>query len=307
MSTRHALAIALWVVVATSSSMASINPAPTATWPSVSAPNPYEVYLRCVEAMQSNPIPKYVSYDLKVYSNHINITRAYDSAGYPTTTLHFGVGHEEDAYLVRYRASDGTSSMRDSATHDVTIGPPVPWPLDFRSFGKHAPSTGETVTAGSVTTDSASSLLDQLSVNQCPQYRVTFAPNGVTPQSYTLELTSISGDPNAHALRELVVDAASFRALAATFEVGQHHFLFGGTLRLRVAFAQVGDYWLNTDGVLTGRGHYAFVPLQGSYAYHATNFHFPARLPGRPFATTANAVSAMGTTRQPQHTMTKSP
>jgi len=280
MSMRYALAILMWVVIATATSAPNPNPIPTATMLPASALAPLEVYLRCIAAMQNNPIPKYFSYELKVYSNHIDITRAYNAAGYPTTTLHFRVSHREATYLVHYRASDGKSFMVNMASSNVTIGPPVPWALDFRNPGsRSAPTTNETVSAGSVTTDSASSLLGELSVDQSPHYRIAFAPNGVTPQSYILTLESIDRDPNAHALRELVVDAASFRVRTAIFEVGQRHFLFGGTLRLRITFSQVGGYWLNTDGELVGHGHYAFVPLRGSYSYHASNFSFPPDLP----------------------------
>ncbi len=276
-----ALAILVWASANAAVAADSIpSPSPTPT-----LPDSHAVYLRCVQAMQDNLVPRYLSYVLHVRADHIDVTRAYDSAGYPTTTLHFGAGHKAAAYVVHYRADDARSSMRNLASGDLTVGPPVPWPLDLTSFGATAPTSDETVNSGSLTTDAASKLLGELRVDQSRYYRIVFAANGITPQSYVLTLASSSGDPNAHALRELVVDAQSYRVLAATFEVGQRHFLFGGTLRLHVAFSQVGQYWLNTSGTIVGHGHYAFIPLSGSYAFQATRFAFPEDLSKESFTT----------------------
>ena len=237
--------------------------------------------------MQNDPAPNYLSYRLRVDANHINISRAYDTSGFPTTELHFGVTNQTSTYRVRYRASDDKSSMKDLSSGAVTVGPVVPWPLDFCHLVTSQASTlNETVSSSSLTTDGASRLLGQLAVDQSNFYRISFAPDSSRTSSsgYHLIIQSTTGDANAHPLRELVIEPTTFRVLAATFELSQRRFVFGGTLRLHVLFSQVGPYWLNTSGVLDGAGHYAFVHVKGSYAYKASDFKFPATLPSQTFA-----------------------
>ena len=245
--------------------------------------DPHDIYVRSVDAMEDMPAPRYLTYVLHVDANHIDITRGYDRSGFPTTELHFGVSHRSDTYRVSYRASDGKSLTKDLTSGVLSVGPAVPWSLDFSNLATmSAPSPNETVSANSMTTDAAGTLLGQLDLDQSAYYRITLAPDS-SPSSYHLMLENATGDPNAHALRELFVDPQTFRIQSATFEVGQRRFLFGGTLRLHVDFTQVGPYWLNTSGRLDGAGHYTLMPLHGSYSYRASNIEFPQILPSQMF------------------------
>lgn len=235
--------------------------------------------------MQGSPLPKYLAYSLNVDANHISITRGYNTSGLPTTELHFGVTRETSAYHVRYRASDEKSSMKDTSSGIVTVGPVVPWSLDFSHLAPtQTASVDETMDSNSLTTDDASKLLGQLTVDESSFYRISYAPGSGSLTGYHLITQNLSGDPNAHPMLELVIDPATFRVQAATFELSQHRFVFGGSLVLHVFFAQVGPYWLNTKGELDGAGHYAFVHWKGSYRYSATDITFPATLPFQTFA-----------------------
>lgn len=283
MRTNGPMSLAIAIGCAAAVAMLGPSRADTGAIASPASLSAHDAYVRCVHAMQDSPTPRYLTYTLHVDADHINIARGYDSSGLAMTQLQFGVSHENDVYRVSYRASDGKSLMRDLSSGAVTIGPVVPWSLDFSNLAQQpAPVADETVSAHSVTTDATSSLLGQLDVDQSPFYRISLAPDS-NASSYHLVLESLSGDPNAHALRELVVDPLTFRVQSATFEVGQHRWLFGGNLRLRVLFSQVGPYWLNVGGEIFGTGHYAFVPLHGSYSYHASNISIPVNLPAQTF------------------------
>ena len=238
------------------------------------------VYARCVQALRQAPRPQYATYSLQVNADHIDITRAYDAAGLPTTTLYFGVRRRTATYLVRYRERDGTAAMRDLASGAITVGPPVPWSLDLWTASPQ-PAAAESVSSGSVTTDAAGRLLAELRNDQHGYYRISFAhqPEAGHDSGYQLLFAVVSGDPNAHALRELIVDRSSFLPLVAVLQVAQHRFLFGGTLTLNLRFGAVGPYWLNTEGTILGQGHYTIVPVSGSYRYRAADFAFPAQLP----------------------------
>ncbi len=249
-------------------------------------PDAYAIYHRCIQVMRDRPVPAYSSYLLQVDADHIDITRGYNSAGWPTTILHFGLGNHATTYRVWYRARDAMSLMQDITSSNMTSGPPVPWALEFRSPPQPDPAPAqETVKFGSVTIDQASKLLNQVSVDQSGFYRISLAgiENVDGHPAYRLALINKWGDPNSHPLRELVVDAASYRARQVSFELGQDGKLFGGTLDVLANFGPVGAYWLNTDGVVNGRGHYAFLHLGGSYAYRAINFAFPSDLPSSYF------------------------
>jgi hypothetical protein len=266
--------------------------------------DPYTIYGRCIDAMRDRPVPAYASYLLSVDAHHIDITRGYNNAGAPTTTLHFGLSTRSATYRVWYRERDATSLMQDTASSNMTFGPPVPWALEFRSPAHQAdpPPPKETVRAGAVTIDEASKLLSQVSVNESTDYRISLAgmENDGGNLAYRLMLVNKSGDPNAHPLRELIVDASTFRARQVDFQLSQNGSLFGGALDVRANFGSVGPYWLNTDGAVNGGGHYAFLHMGGSYTYRAASFSFPADLPNAYFDPTRyRAGSAISPQTQP--------
>lgn len=264
--------------------------------------DPYEIYGRSVAMTQANPAPPFASYVLQVSANHFDLTRDYDASGAPTTTLHFGLGHAQAAYRVWYRASDVKTLMQDVQSSDVSVVPPVPWPLDFTDCARdcNAP-VNEKVRMGSVTVNQMAKLLSSIAVDQHDQYRITLAgvetDNG--QPAYHLLLQNVAGDPNQHPLRELFVDTRSFRVRQVVLEVGQHGPLFGGSLQLRAHFSMVGPYWINTDGEVAGGGHYAFLHLNGSYAFHASNFDFPKRLPSWYFNASAFKLHAATVAHKP--------
>lgn len=271
----------LWLGVVAATSPPPVPSRPTPTL------DPYAIYERCDNAMRENQSPPYLTYVLHVDADHINISRKYTSTGDPTTTLHFGIEHRKATYRVWYRSRDGKSLTQDLGSGELAVSPPVPWSLDFRPAPawSASPTPGETVASGTVTTDAAGKLLAEITIDQSRFYNITYAGMETIAdrQAYHLILKNISGDPNDHALRDLLVDTTSFRALQAVLEVGQTNLLYGGRLRLRVGFSQVGPYWLNTEGTIEGRGHYAVFFVNGSYDYAASQIQFPQQLPDRYF------------------------
>jgi hypothetical protein len=112
------------------------------------------------------------------------------------------------------------------------------------------PPPTEISTSGSVTTNQEGALLREISTDQSRYYRITFAgmDNSDNQFTYHLLLENRSGNPNEHPLRELFVDAESFRPRKVVMEVGRHTLLYGGRLKLSATFAPVGPYWLNYRG-----------------------------------------------------------
>jgi hypothetical protein len=261
--------------------MGASEPSPNAANPS--ALNPHLIYARCIKAMSENPFPPYMTYVLNVDADHISISRRYDGNDMPITILHFKISHHQHAYRVWYRGRDQKSLMQDLGSKEIAVAPPIPWALDFRNRPEvpDPPAPLETASSGAIATNEEGALLREVTTDQSPYYRITFAGMETVDSHpvYHLLLQSTSGDPNAHALRELFVDTTSFRARELVMEVGQHTVLYGGRLELKAMFSQVGPYWLNTSGTIEGRGYYAIFFLNGSYVYNASDFDFPAHLP----------------------------
>jgi hypothetical protein len=259
--------------------------------PTPASPDPYQIYERCVVAMANTPEPPFEFYQLHVAANRIDITRGYSSAGTPTTTLHFGNPRERATYRVWVRNSDQRSFMQDIASRAASVTPPVPWQLDF-----HVPASDdgrqprETVASHAVTVNQATKLLSEVEVDHRSNYQITFGGMEQYEHhaAYRLLLQSVTGDPNDHPLRELVVDATSFRAWQVVAQVGQGGWLFGGGLVLTANFEPVGGYWVSTSGSVDGSGHYAFFHLDGTYSYLASDFSFPSALPKSYFETDPN-------------------
>jgi hypothetical protein len=248
---------------------------------------PAEIYERCVAAMNANGKPAYAVYMLHVDAQHIDITRGYTSTGSPTTELKFGTFVHTSTYRVWYRAHDQKSLTQDLGSETTALTPPVPWALDL--VGPPASpqnSSNESVGAGGAAIDQATQLLSEIYTNERDAYHISLV--GMEEYGghrvYHLDLENVGGDPNDHALRTLLVDSNSFRPLQVVVEVAQRSMMYGGGLIMSANFSEVGGYWLSTSGSVTGYGHFAFIHVQGTYTYTASDFTFPATLPDSMFS-----------------------
>jgi hypothetical protein len=252
--------------------------------PSPTAPDPYLIYSRCVTAMRESPTPPFMTYDLHIDADHISVSRTFLNDA-PVTTLHFRITHNRQNYRVWYRGRDQKALMQDLDSNQVAVAPPVPWALDFHSRTADPSSALENANSGGVTTNEEGALLRELSTDQSRDYRITFAGmvNDDNQPAYRLLLQSVSGDPNAHALRQLVVDPTTYRARQVVMEVSEHKALYGGRIAITANFSQVGPYWISTTGSITGRGYYMIFFLNGSYTFTTSNIRFPENIPAAYF------------------------
>ena len=249
--------------------------------------DPHAIYQRCIAMMNAERTPPFMIYTLHVDAHHLDVSRGYSSTGAPTTLMHFGTFRQQADYRVWYRASDQRSVMQDSTTHATIVAPPVPWALDLAAppTGTASPSS-ETVSGNAAAIDQATRLLSQVKVDADSAYRMTLVGQEeyAGHRAYRVNFENISGDPNDHPLRTLVVDAVSFQPLEIVIDVAQSNMLYGGGLTLSANFSDVGGYWLSTDGAIVGNGHFTFISIHGTYSYSASNFSFPPQLPESMFA-----------------------
>ena len=273
--------------------------------------DPVAIYRRCVAAMAAAPNPPYASYVLSINANRLDLTRGYAQDGHSTTTLHFMARPHANVYQVWYRDRDRRSLMQDVASAQRTVGPPVPWALDFQSSAADAPAglaPGVDVGGSAVQLDQATALAQQIDSDQSVHYQIALAGDSTYSghPAYDLRLSSVSGDPNDHPLRELIVDKRSFRVWQLTVAVEKRNGPVVGSLQLIAAFRPVGRYWLNDSGTLSGEGRIAFMRFHGSYDYSATRFRFPREMPDSYFAVpqmrgeVAASSSASGAAQAPR-------
>jgi hypothetical protein len=249
--------------------------------------DPITIYERCIAMMDADQMPQYAIYTLHTDAQHIDISRIYTKTGATTTLLHFGTFNRQNAYRVWYRARGQRSVMQDLTSHAAEYGPPVPWALDLAAPNTNSGTTsGQAVGSDAVAIDDATQLLSDVRTEAKSAYRISLT--GVEKYAghfvYHLSLESVSGDPNDHPLRTLLVDTVSFQPLQLVIEVGQRTMLYGGGLTMSVSFGDVGGHWLSTSGSIVGIGRFAFIHVRGTYTYAVSDFLAPSQLPDSIFA-----------------------
>ena len=253
--------------------------------------DPSVIYERCIAMIDADRMPPYAIYTLHVDAQHIDISRDYSKTGAPTTLLHFGTFNKHSTYRVWYRSRDQRSVMQDLASNAINYGAAVPWALDLAApIANSANTSGQAVGGDAVAIDDATQLLSEVKTAAKNAYRISFA--GVERYdghiAYHLNLEGISGDPNDHPLRTLLVDTASFQPLQVVIEVGQRTVLYGGGLTMSANFGDVGGYWVSTSGSIVGNGRFTFIHVRGTYTYAVTDFLAPSQLPTSIFMSPSN-------------------
>jgi pimeloyl-ACP methyl ester carboxylesterase len=99
---------------------------------------------------------------------------------------------------------------------------------------------------------------------------------------HALHLWSRTNNPR-HTLSDVVIDLRSLRFCSVRFAVHDGG-VNGGTVVIEEHFADIGGYWLQTDGFLEGTARIAGIKaLHGVWRFRLSDFAFPASLPQQAF------------------------
>ena len=105
-------------------------------------------------------------------------------------------------------------------------------------------------------------------------------PNG--DPGHALHLWSRTNNPR-HTLSDVVIDLRSLRFCSVRFAVNDGGAI-GGNVIIEEHFADVGGYWLQSDGFLEGTARIAGIKaLHGVWRYRMSDFQFPDSVPQQAF------------------------
>jgi hypothetical protein len=108
-------------------------------------------------------------------------------------------------------------------------------------------------------------------------------PNG--DPGHALHLWSRSENPR-HQLSDVVIDLSSMRFCLVRFSLNGPG-VFGGNATWEEHFAEVGGYWIETDGVVQGTQRIlGIAATHGSWYFQLTNMRFPKTIPDDTFQPT---------------------
>jgi hypothetical protein len=277
------------VALAFASSFLVLPPAVRADEPETGA----HVYSHAIQAMAAIAPPPYVRFHEDVTFSHAQLVFKQQPGPKLQTMILLGKNDPPRAYDVVYRAADGVAAMHSADGKERLVGNPAPWNVmwnEIIGIGKAAgaPSAVTQPNASpapdSESADATPATIGSVTVFGSRFYRIENAGaesiDGAT--AFHLRFTPIA-DPDAHSLREVWVDTATYRFRKAMVRIHK-----GGTARIdgaiTYAFGPVDRYWLATRAHFEATGQIAFYRITGVVDMAASAFSFPDKVTADEFA-----------------------
>jgi hypothetical protein len=254
-------------------------------------PSAQAFYSSAVDAMKALPQPQYLTYSMEgesdgfavdlIVINHLVWLRI--RAGNAPST--WQLRHRTDDYASEIIDQEGTRYVTQRSFFDPT------WYGAYRAlrdgmldYQKIEKPLSELVTpAPSPTSTPDLRTIAVVSVMGTSIYRVTDAGAATCSNGdagHALHLVSRDRNPK-HQLSDVVVDVASMRFCMIRFSVSDA-FGFHGVVEQH--YADVGGFWLQTDGLLDGTDRvFGIATHHGIWRYRLTNVTFPKSIPAEAF------------------------
>ncbi|HEV2643306.1 MAG TPA: hypothetical protein VGT98_11385 [Candidatus Elarobacter sp.] len=250
-----------------------------------------EVYVRTLAAMSALPQPRYVAYRLESSSEGLQVDLA-TSGGQVWLNIRHGTAPER--WSLRHRTydyeseivngSDGRRFLSQRSFFDPT------WYGAYRALRQgmlesqdpappHDPPPVEpTPTPGPVLKSIGMVSVMGPAIYDIEDRGSAPCPNGDSGRA--LHLTRRDKDPH-HQLSDVIVDLQSMNFCMMRFATPSA-FGFHGTVE--VHYANVGGYWMQTDGLLDGTIRAFGVSMHhGTWHYRLVDMQFPSALPPEVF------------------------
>jgi hypothetical protein len=246
----------------------------------------HEVYVKALAAMNALPQPPYVTYRLESSSEGLQVDLAASGG---QVWLNVRRGTAPDRWSLRHRtydyeseivnASDGRRFLSQRSFFDPT------WYGAYRALREgmlesqdpaapHDPPAEATPTPGPVLKSIGMVSVMGPAIYDVEDRGSAPCPNGDAGRA--LHLTRRDKDPH-HQLSDVIVDVKSMHFCMMRFATPSG---FGFHGNVEVHYADIGGYWMQTDGLLDGTIRAFGVSMHhGTWRYHLVDMQFPSALP----------------------------
>lgn len=256
----------------------------------VGAPPTQTLYTKAIAVMSDLPQPAFVTYRLESSSDGLQIGLMVINNN---VWLNIHPGSEPQRWMLSHRTYDYASEIRDLGdgsryTTQRSFFDPT-WYGAYRAlregmFYSQDPATPRPLPGGATPAPATLRTIAVISVMGPNIYNIQDrgeqpCPNGAP--GHAMHLVSRNRDPH-HQLSDVIVDLRSMRFCMMRFSLPAD-FGFHGIMEQH--YADVGGYWMQTDGFLDGTLRaFGIAMHHGVWHYRLLDMQFPASLPDQTFA-----------------------
>jgi hypothetical protein len=262
-------------------------------------PTPVELYRQALVVMNDLKEPAFVTYRLDGVSEGLRADlKSNDCDNREITHVRFTFGSNADRWTLRHRAQDSTTEIVDDANGRRYVGNIDPtWLTTYRQlrnpplrFGPSQcpspPPRSEPTPAppaaspGPVLKTIGTVVALGPGIYNVEGRGAAACPNG--DPGHALHLWSRTNNPR-QTLSDVVIELRSMRFCTIRFGVRGGAGV-GGTAVYEQHFADVGGYWIMTDGLVDVTARVAGIAAgHGVWRYRLSDFAFPNSLPAEAF------------------------
>jgi hypothetical protein len=260
-------------------------------------PTPVELYRQALVAMNDLKEPAFVTYRLDGVSEGLRADlKSNDCDGREITHIQFTLGNNAVRWTLRHRTEDSRTEIVDAVSGRRYVGnidptwlttyrqlrnPPVRFgPVGCPPRNEPTPAPSPVASAGPALKVIGTVVALGPGIYNVEDRGAVACSNGAP--GHALHLWSRTNNPR-QTLSDVVIELRSMRLCTIRFGVRDGAVL-GGAAVYEQHFADVGGYWMMTDGLLDVTARVVGIAAgHGVWRYRVSDFQFPASIPAETF------------------------